>query len=329
MTQHPIPVFVLGSGRSGTTITATLMNHLPGIHIAKETGFIGQHLTRLINANSQADLAALIPEINSWLEINLWEHTGNVADFQRFCSKYDIQGARALIYYIWQLDSPTPWNELSFIGDNTPLYVMAIPAIQQLFPEARYIHVVRDPRDVVCSIRKMRFGADELVTAAMEWHLYLGCWMTAERLVSPDQRMECRYEDLCMDPEQTFARLARFVDRSEADAKGALALHASPGAKPKTGFENVAAASHHTRINEPLSPSRVGRYRTELTAAQIQAVEEIAQYGMLAYGYTPSKWHVHPLMREDRMRLVRAMILDVANRCFKRLRGKLTLGRRI
>lgn len=90
-----------------------------------------------------------------------------------------------------------PWHELSFIGDNTPLYVLAIPAIQDLMPNARFIHMVRDPRDVVCSVLKMRFGADDVVVAAMEWHLTLGCWLMAERIVSADRRMECRYEDLC------------------------------------------------------------------------------------------------------------------------------------
>ncbi len=322
MSQHPTPVFIVGSGRSGTTITASLLNHLPGIQIAKETGFIGQNLSRLRDISSPNALATLIREINSWLKSNLWENMASVDGFHSFCRQYGIEGGRALIHYIWQLDSPTPWHELSFIGDNTPLYVMAIPAIQELMPEARFIHMVRDPRDVVCSICRMRFGADELVTAAMEWHLYLGCWLMAERIVPADRRIECRYEDLCTTPEQTFTALAEFVNRSAAEAAAALAKHASGDSKSTTGFEKIAAVAHHTRLNEPLSPGRVGRYKSELTLAQIQAVEEIVQYGMLAYGYAPSRWHVHPLMREDRTRLLSAMIRNMANRCIKRLRGR-------
>jgi len=66
----------------------------------------------------------------------------------------------------------------------------------------------------------------------------------------------------------------------------------------------------------------VGRYKSELTIAQIQSIEEIAQYGMLTYGYEPSRWHEHPLIRENRIRLLKSMIKDLANRSLKRLRGK-------
>ena len=321
MSQHPTPVFILGSGRSGTTITASLLSHLPGVQIAKESGYIAQNLALLQDITKPESLNRLIEKTNSWLKQNQWENRASVEDFQRFCGQNDIHGASAFIHYIWQLDSPKPWHELSFIGDNTPLYVMSIPAIQKIMPSARFIHMVRDPRDVVCSIVKMRFGADDLVVAAMEWHLYVGCWMMAERVVSADRRMECRYEDLCTAPEPTFAGLARFLNRTEADAAAALAQHAAGGSKSKTGFEKVATASLHSRLTEPLSPNRVARYRSELTAAQIQAVEEIAQYGMLAYGYEPTKWHVHPLLREDRISICKSMMRDIFNRCLKRLRG--------
>jgi len=321
MSQHPTPVFIIGSGRTGTTITASLLSHLPGVQIAKETGYIAQNLALLQDITNPESLNRLIEETNSWLKHNQWKNQASLDEFQQFCTQNDIQGASAFIHYIWQLDSPKLWHELSFIGDNTPLYVMAIPAIQKLMPNSRFIHMVRDPRDVVCSILKMRFGADDPRVAAMEWHLYLGCWLMAERVVSADRRMECRYEDLCTAPEETFAGLAKFLNHTEADAVAALAQHATDGSKPATGFEKVATVAHHTRLTEPISPSRVGRYKSELTAAQIQAIEEMAQYGMLAYGYEPSKWHVHPLIREDRISICKSMIRDVLNRCLKRLRG--------
>lgn len=322
MSQHPIPVFILGSGRSGTTITASLLNHLPGVQIAKETGYIGQNLALLQDIANPHALSRLIREVNSWLEKERWEHTVSVQGFRDFCQHYQFFGSAAFIHYVWQLDSRVPWHELSFIGDNTPLYVLAIPAIQDLMPNARFIHMVRDPRDVVCSVLKMRFGADDVVVAAMEWHLTLGCWLMAERIVSADRRMECRYEDLCTAPEQTMAHLAKFLNRTESDAAAALAQHSTDGSMSATGFENVANVAHHMRLKEHVSPSRVGRYKSELSAAQIQAIEEIAQYGMLAYGYEPSGWHEHPLVRENRIRLLKSMIKDFAKRSVKRLRGK-------
>jgi len=320
MSQHPTPVFILGSGRSGTTITASLLSHLPGVQIAKETGYIAQNITLLKDISNPDALTRLVKEVNSWLEKEHWEHKASVQGFHDFCQRYQFFGSAAFIHYIWQLDSNVPWHELSFIGDNTPLYVMAIPAIQELLPNARFIHMVRDPRDVVCSIVKMRFGADDIVVAAMEWHLYIGCWLMAERVVSADRRMECRYEELCTSPEQTFAELAKFLDHTEAAAAAALAQHATGRSKSDTGFEKVAVVSHHTRLIEPITPSRIGRYKSELTVAQIQAIEQIAQYGMLAYGYEPLKWQVHPLVHEDRISLFTSMFKDLIKRSAKRLR---------
>jgi len=322
MNQQPTPVFIVGSGRSGTTITATLLSQLPRVQIAKETGYIGQNVSLLQEIANPESLQQLIQSTNSWLAQNHWENRASAEGFHKFCVRHQVHGASAYIHYVWQLDSPKPWEELSFIGDNTPLYVMAIPAIQELMPNARFIHVVRDPRDVVTSMLKMRFGADDIVIAAMEWHLYLGCWLMAERIVPEERRMEFRYEDLCVAPFETLSRMARFLNHTDADAGSALERHAAAGNKQHTGFEKVAVVSHHTRLTEPLAASRVGRYQSELSADQIQAIEEIAQYGMLACGYQPTKWHMHPLVREDRIRLLRAMLNDFVRRCLKRLRGR-------
>lgn len=322
MTHQPIPVFILGSGRSGTTITAALLNQLPGIQIAKETGYISEALPQLLQFDPLSDLSGLFTEINSWIAAHHWTHRASLEDFQNFCSRHGVSGGSSLIHYVWQLDSETPWEQLSFIGDNTPLYVLAIPALLQLMPTARFIHLVRDPRDVICSIRKMKFGANDTRVAAMEWHTYLGSWLMAERFIPAEQRIEIRYEDLCVQPLDTVTRLAEFLGRTRADAEAALKAHESGASRPRTGFEAVAAVSHHTRLSEPISPSRVGRFRTELTQSEIRTVEEMTYFGLRAYGYPVDEFRPHPLLSENRPMLLKAMLRDLASRCFRRLRGR-------
>jgi hypothetical protein len=322
MSRIPTPLFILGSGRSGTTITATLLGHLPRVQISKETGYISQNIRLLRDIDDPKSMRRLVDIVNTWLTVSQPDYLASIDGFHRFCDRHGLQGSAAFIHYIWQLDSPKPWHELEYIGDNTPLYVMAIPAIQELLPDAKFIHMVRDPRDVVTSMLKMRFGADDPVIAALEWHTALGCWLLAERIVPAKRRMECRYEDLCTSPQETMNRLAQFVNHTEAEAMKALADHASAGAMQNTGFETVATAKHHRRLIEPVDASRIGRYRGELSVGQIQKIEAIAQYGMLAYGYEPSGWHDHPFIWEDRISLLKSMLQDFAKRCSKRLRGK-------
>ena len=86
MSQHPIPVFILGSGRSGTTITASLLSHLPGIQIAKETGYIAQNMALLQDINNPEALARLIKEVNLWLDKEQWRNKCSIEGFRDFGS---------------------------------------------------------------------------------------------------------------------------------------------------------------------------------------------------------------------------------------------------
>lgn len=319
MTQLPVPVFILGNGRSGTTVTAALLNQLPGIHISKETGFLSTSLGLLRAMDEPTVMRRLLGHVNSWLEVNAWTNRADERGFCEFCERHQVKGPEAFLQYVWSLDCPAPWSELAFIGDNTPFYVLSIPEILQLLPNARFIHMLRDPRDVVSSMLKMRFGADDPLVAAMEWHLVFGAWLMAERLIGSERRTEIRYEDLCTSPDQTFSALARFLGYSNDEAREALARHASGQSRDRSGFDQVARMSHHTRIHEPLSPRRVGCYRTELSRQQIRSIEEVTQAGMAACGYPFEEWHIHPLIHEDRPKFLRAMMKDIVRRGIKRL----------
>jgi hypothetical protein len=192
MPRCPVPVFVLGCGRSGTTVTARLLNHLPGVHIAKETGYLNQHLDLLKQIHEVSVPTELLQVVNSWLQTNDWSGRVSAEGFAEFCRRQGMSGAAAFIHYVWSLDCPEPWEQLQFIGDNTPLYVLSIPELKQLLPEARFIHIVRDPRDVVCSTLKMRFGAFDATVAAMEWHITIGAWLMAERWLPAQDRISLR-----------------------------------------------------------------------------------------------------------------------------------------
>ena len=233
--QFPTPVFIVGNGRSGTTITASLLNRLPGVQIAKETGYIGLSVSMLEQIDAPGVLPRMIVDTNSWLERERWQHRASVDGYRAFCDQHGVHGAEGFMHYVWQLDSQVAWSEQNWIGDNTPLYIMAIPAIMKLLPDAHFIHVVRDPRDVACSIVRMKFGAEDLVAATLEWHANIGAWFMAERTVPPEHRREIRYEDLCTDSLATLTKLAEFLGCTRDDAATALAAQAGGTTKSAAG----------------------------------------------------------------------------------------------
>ena len=318
MSNSPVPIFVLGSGRSGTTVAASLINRLPGVHIAKETGFIAQSVEQLRDIANPKSRRQLIDVVNSWLVVETWSGRASEDGFAEFCHRHQIDGPSAFIHYVWQIDSPTPWEQLNFIGDNTPLYVLSIPWLLELFPGARFVHMVRDPRDVVCSVLAMRFGADDPVVAAMEWHHALGCWLMAERMIPPENRIEIRYEDLCQSAESTLRKLIHWLRADDTPLNMESTLKVADNAGGGT-FQSVAALAHHQRLQEPLNAGRIGRYRTELSGKDIARIEAVAQNGMLACGYQPAAWQVSPHATEDRISQVQAMIRNLMKRGIRRL----------
>jgi hypothetical protein len=254
--------------------------------------------------------------------VEKWSGRASEQGFEGFCRQHQLSGASAFIHYVWQIDSPIPWEQLSFIGDNTPLYVLSIPWLLELFPDAKFMHVVRDPRDVVCSVLSMRFGADDPIVAAMEWQHALGCWLMAERMISPANRIEIRYEDLCVSTESTFGKLIEWMAPEmtpgilKPDLESVLSVGGTAG---QGSFQSVADLPHHRRLHEPLNAGRIGRYRTELTESDIARIEAVLQNGMLAYGYQPATWQVSPYATEDRVSQARAMIRDLLKRGIRRL----------
>ncbi len=321
MISIPQPVFVVGSWRSGTTITAKLLNHLPGVCIAKETGFITESLHLLQQVPAASALTPLLAQVNSWLQTNGWAGRVTIGGFRDFCNHSGLHGPRAFLYYVWTLDCTQPFRELRFVGDNTPLYVLAIPQLLEMLPDARFIHVVRDPRDVVCSTLDLRFGAHNALVAALEWNSCLGAWLMAERYLDAGVFTSFRYEDLCSAPAAVMQQLSEFLECPDGAAEAALERQMrTPAASSE--FSKVAESAHHRNLSNPLSPARVGRYLKSLSAEQIREIEVTARSGMLAYGYEPQAAGLHPLATEDRGRIMQAMIRDLCRRLLFRIRGR-------
>lgn len=314
MRKPPSPIFIVGCARSGTTLTAQLLSRLPRVHIARETGYISQNAGLIRQVDEPSSLTGLIRVVNDWLRSEQWRSAASERGFREFCDRNQISGPAAFLHYVWQLDSPVPWDELDYIGDNTPLYMASIPLLLEFFPEARFIHVVRDPRDVVCSVKDLPFGAHDPLVAAMEWHVMMGCWLLGERLVPSQNRLEFRYEDLCSAPLETLQAVVCFLGRAESEADLILS-HESGG-----HFETVAQQPHHEQLGKPVSRSRIGRYRKELTVRQLKSIEGVLQYGLMAYGYPLDDWDAGVFVRSDRIAVGLAVLRDILKHVLRRIR---------
>ncbi len=258
------PIFVVGPGRSGTTLLQCMLRAHPRIYIAHETAFY-------------------------------------IAD--RFCPR-GASGREFLEYYFqtwwfrWLgidpervlagLPNPLPRRQIGLafaavmrekaalhgrtrFGDKTPGHTGCLGQIFADFPDARVIHVVRDPRDNVQSLQQMPWMHSSLVFNA----LYLA---DERNLVAKfrGRMLEVRLEDLLAQPRETMARVLDYIGEPWDDA---VLDHARSLPEEK----DVPPMPWHARAtrDREAAPER----RDVLSALQIRMVELIAWRTMKEAGY--------------------------------------------
>lgn len=259
----PAPIFVGGAPRSGTTLTRAVLDAHPDIACGPELRAIPS-LARLYR-----DTAATMSGV-------LMTHYGfGAADLRRTFS--DLIASFLAPYH--------RRSGKTFIAEKTPANALYFSDLFALFPGSRFIHVVRDPRDVVASLLRMdwrdaKSGERLAITAsaagaAQSWRDHVTAARAARAAGAPVH--DFVYEALVADPVATLDRLFAFL--GVAPSQGPLAHHLNFSAR--TGENETSAAA----VARPLNDSAVARWRRDLSPRDVRTVEEIAGPLLEEYRY--------------------------------------------
>jgi hypothetical protein len=172
-------------------------------------------------------------------------------------------------------------------AEKTPKNVAVLDYIFAHFPKAQFVHVIRDGRDVVCSLR--RHPQYKLVNGQMtKCHTDNPIRICIERWVRDvraglayrdDPRYcEVRYEDLVSDTEQTLRRLLAFL--GEPWDEKVMAFHTV-----KSASRDVEKFPHNPEATQPLSSSSIGRWRVGLTRTEAAFFKALAGTLLCQLGY--------------------------------------------
>jgi hypothetical protein len=256
-------VFILGCPRSGTTWTRLLLAQHPRIATGPETHLFNRYLG---------------PLEATWRDMRDMRGHGlalimSDEDFYGLCREFaekalaKIEAARPGAAVIAE---KTPWNALHW------------RLIHRLFPDAYFLHVLRDPRDTACSMlaagRKWAAWAPTgVVSAARVWRNMVEQGLAVA--AATERHAEVRYERLIADGaaelERIFAWLGEPVPRAVCDA-----------AVEACRFEKLREARIAQNANPAfLRRGEAGAWRDELSAAQVAAIEFVAGDFMDRLGY--------------------------------------------
>lgn len=163
-------------------------------------------------------------------------------------------------------------------GEKTPHHTFFWREILDCFPNCRFIHLVRDGRDVALSYIKAPFGPKTIYSAAQRWCKWLEQIEEMKKQVDPQMLHEVRYEDLLDDPRQTLTDLCDYLD--EEFVPEMLSF-----------YTNVTSVDVD-RINElnlerPLIRDNAQKWKTRLTEKDLMVFESVAHGTLVRYGYFP------------------------------------------
>lgn len=264
------PVFVVGAPRSGTTLILTMLNRHPDIALCGETYFGYYVLDREAAFGDLSDTVARARAIDAYLATRRAQSLGLdlVALRERLLRDATDCGAMFLALMRFHAESCGK----TVFGDKTPHHALAAAELAARFPGARVVHIVRDPRDVVASLRRMPWGQGSVRSDAALW---AACVRGAERCAGSPRFLRVRYEDVVARPEDEMARLVGFLG-VPPDPR---ILEASGGTASRWWFD---------RAQGRVEQGRRERWREELTPAEVQVVEWTAAAEMRAVGYEPA-----------------------------------------
>jgi hypothetical protein len=196
------PFFIVGSARSGTTLLRMMLNAHPQAAIPPESRFI----VELYPGTDQIDVEHFIEVLSTHRQFCSWQLPIDLVAAELPGSGTISYAAAAVAPYraFAKSHGKQRW------GDKTPRYVLDIPLLARLWPEARFVHLVRDGRNVALSYADVPFGPKTVAKAARLWAKRVGAGVQAGADLG-DRYIEVRYEDVVTDPEAQARILCSFL----------------------------------------------------------------------------------------------------------------------
>lgn len=270
------PFFIVGCPRSGTTLLRLLLHAHSRLAVAPENYMISENLPLVNRHVDGAALAGRLLADPHFADFGLEERQIRPAlerlEHPRFADLLLV------IYeaYARRLDKAR-W------GDQTPSYVVLMDPVRELFPDACFVHLLRDARDVALSWRRLgehRHQSWWAIGRAWSWYVTTG--RRTGRRLGPEAYHELHYEDLVAEPERALRGVCAFLGEDFEPAM--LEYHRDA----PLHIPHRMAETHHQKLVRPVLADNAGRWRAEMTLPQRLAVELPARAALAATGYPVS-----------------------------------------
>lgn len=291
------PIFIVGANRSGTTLLRLILNAHSRIAIPEELIYFDSYLADVPIEDwraPQLETEAYAQFVDHFLKEECGVLGGIDIETLRHRivqdGPHDFRHPYQAVLEAWaQSQNAERW------GEKTPGNLFFADIIIEMFSDAQFIYMVRDPRAGVASMQKVDFFPDDIVFNALSRrkHATVGRDLF-ESHVPPEQRMTLRYEDLVREPDQTVRSVCSFLD--EAYEPSMLHFHRDAEAYMKES----AAEDFNAAATSPITDDHVDQWKTRLPSAAVAQIEAICAEEMRTFNYSPTR---PPLPTQARLEL--------------------------
>jgi len=278
-------LFVLGCQRSGTTLLQHILDSHPDIAVMQEAGWFGTWYEQGMGVTSQgfatADLIPRLMRTSKNVDLGV-----TAEDLLKI-----LEGKENLFYtdFISALfDRFGASRGKSLAGTKNPDYLRHLPTLNQLWPDAKFIQIIRDGRDVcLCASDRWKdksgfqgfpfllyespdrvfdgWKEDPVITTALWWEKNVRLGMEFGSTLGPGKYYEMRYEALVTQPYEKCLGLCEFLG---VKFDSAMLKH-EKNFKPREG---PGGKILHARVGLPIT-SGLRDWRTEMTQSELERFE--------------------------------------------------------
>lgn len=259
--------FIVGSARSGTTLLRMMLNAHPEVAVPPESRFVVE-LYRSDEVQVD-DFLARLDAHRRWItwDTPIDDVRAQLAGMTTVAYPEAIEAAYMAF---------AKGRNKKRYGDKTPRYIEHLPLLARLWPDAKFVHLVRDGREVALSYADVPFGPNTVARAAALWKERVVLGMKQGRPLGPERYAELRYERLLENPQEEVEGLCSFLD---LDFDPAM-LHYSEQARSEVLDR---ARLYNPNITRSITKTR--SWDEQMPKAQVEVFEAVAGDTLKELGY--------------------------------------------
>lgn len=272
------PTFLFGMERSGTTLLSMMIGAHPLVAVPLATTGLWVDFARRLESDfnglaSRVDVVRLVDALLKHERIGLWDAEVDrevllddlpLRNYGEVVARFHAGYARAKGKPHWASVDIATLDSMDLVNG--------------WFRGARFLHIVRDGRDVALSHQTMPYGAGNIAECARAWASRTTTNAKMGRIIGPSRYMTVRFEDLVLDTRTTLGRICDFIG----------VVYDERMLRYDEMVEGKIPANRRwlwPAISRPPQKSKVGQWRQRMTRSQRIVFESIANQVLKEWGY--------------------------------------------